>query len=88
MFCSVLSLSLSLSLSLYIYIYTLLCFTLCIIHLSRGMESLIKSQKETITELEAKIQANMAELKKVDNNMLNYQQCTFIHISNFLEPCR
>lgn len=29
------------------------------------MENLIKSQKETITELEAKIQANIEELKKV-----------------------
>ena len=35
-------------------------YTLC-----SGMENLIKSQKETITELEAKIQANMDELKKV-----------------------
>ena len=33
--------------------------------LCRGMENLIKSQKEAITELEAKIEANMEELKKV-----------------------
>ena len=40
--------------------HLLLLYTLC-----RGMENLIKSQKETITDLEAKIQANLEELKKV-----------------------
>ena len=34
-------------------------------HTHSGMEQLIKSQKEGIKELEAKIQANMEEIKKV-----------------------
>ena len=32
-----------------------------------GMENLIKSQKDMITELEAKIETNMEELKKVSS---------------------
>ncbi len=33
-----------------------------------GMEQLIKSQKDAITELEGKIQANLEEIKKVASN--------------------
>ena len=35
-----------------------------------GMEQLIKSQKDAITELEGKIQANLEEIKKVATNIL------------------
>ena len=43
--------------------------------LCRGMENLIKSQKEIITDLEAKIQANLDELKKV---ICSKQECMSI----------
>ena len=42
-------------------------FQLLSVTVYSGMESLIKSQKDMITELEAKIEANMEELKKVSS---------------------
>ena len=42
------------------------------------METLIKSQRETITELEAKIQAKLEELKKVSYNRMRI----YTYISN------
>ena len=60
------SISLSLSLSLSLSFFHSLS-TYNIIDICSGMENLIKSQKEAIIELEAKIQAHMEELKKVCN---------------------
>ncbi len=40
------------------------------------MENLIKSQKEAITDLEAKIQANLEELKKVIWSTVSKSACT------------
>ena len=47
------------------------------------MEALIKSQKETITELETKIQANMEELKKVRSKQegIDHQQPQFTQVN-------
>ena len=44
------------------------------------MENLIKSQKETITDLEAKIQANLEELKKVTWSTLSNSACTVFQL--------
>lgn len=35
----------------------------------RGMEQMIKTQKDSIAELEAKIAANMCEIQKVSNRL-------------------